>query len=248
MHVRVFAGELLAGSVVLTAAVVLLSHSGNSKTPLPPPPVTSAAAPHLKTYTTTFPRDESPIAEGGRWIAGKSAGMDWGDVLTSHGDAFGVAGPKPFADSVALLIGAWGPDQTAEAVVQAQHTYRAPEVSLRLRSSLTPHRCTGYEISEAVRTVDSDDAYLIIVRWNGPLADFTYLLHATGRHYGVKTGDVVRATIAGNVISAWKNGVLIGQAQDVTFPSGQPGFGFNEGRNGHYSISRFTVSARDSSL
>lgn len=214
---------------------------------LPPAPVTSATPPHVKTYTTNFPLRERPISEGGRWIGGKSVGLDWGDVSTSPSFAFGRAGAKPFADSVALLAGDWEPNQTAEAVVEAGFTNRAPEVSLRLRSTLSPHRCTGYEISNAVRSVPRDDAYLIIVRWNGPLADFTYLLQATGKQYGVTTGDVVKATIVDNVITAYKNGVIMGQAVDNTWKAGQPGFGFNEGRNGDYGITRLTVTASDSS-
>jgi hypothetical protein len=114
---------------------------------------------------------------------------------------------------------------------------------MRLRTSLSAHRCTGYEISFSLR---GDDAYLIIVRWNGPLADFTYLLNVTERKYAAKTGDVLRATIVGNIIVAYKNGVEMGRATDDSFASGQPGFGFNEGQNGNYGITSFSASAAGS--
>ena len=119
-----------------------------------------------------------------------------------------------------------------------------PEVSLRLRSSLSEDHCTGYEISDSLR---DKDPYLIIVRWNGPLADFTYLLNIKGEKYRVATGDVMKATIVGNLITAYKNGVEIGQAKDDTYVNGLPGFGFNEGKNGEYGITRFSVAATNAS-
>ncbi|MGC1159982.1 MAG: hypothetical protein WA891_19485 [Acidobacteriaceae bacterium] len=233
-----------AAPAVLSAALAVAGCRSKSQGQLPAAPVTSAAAPYTTTYTTRFPLKESPISESGRWVGGKTVGLDWGDVATTGEFAFGRAGPKEYADSVALLTGNWGPNQTVEAVVDKGRVFRAPEVSLRLRSSLGAHRCTGYEISSSLHA--DDTAYLIIVRWNGPLADFTYLLNVTGKQYGVTTGDVVKATIVGDVITAYKNGVQMGQARDATFQSGQPGFGFNEGKNGDYGFTRVTVTARDS--
>ena len=40
------------------------------------------------------------------------------------------------------------------------------------------------------------------------------------------TGDVIKATIVGNVISAYINGALLARATDSTFSSGQPGISF----------------------
>ncbi len=239
MDIRAFSagsGPILLAAVLMVAA----GCSGNSQGQLPPAPVTNATAPHSITYMTDFPLKEDPISEAGRWIGGKTGGIDWGDVSTTRGFAFGRAGPKEYADSVALLAGSWGPNQTVEAVVDRGHVFRAPEVSLRLRSSLAAHHCTGYEISSSLR--GDDTAYLIIVRWNGPLADFTYLLNVAGKQYGVTTGDVVKATIVGDVITAYKNGVQMGHAKDATFRTGQPGFGFNEGKNGDYGFTRVTAS------
>lgn len=206
-------------------------------------PVVKAASPivvQVHAYTTRFPLTESPISEGGRWLGGKTVGLDWGDISTTPGFAIGKAGPKHFADATALLKGNWGPTQSAEAVVVSKAVYRYPEVSLRLRSSLSARRCTGYEISNSLRKGKS--AYLIIVRWNGPLADFTYLVQVAGEKYGVTTGDVVKATIVGNLITAYKNGIELAHVTDSTYSTGSPGIGFNEGINGEYGISRFTVT------
>ena len=206
---------------------------------------TQPAVPHVVNYATTFKQTESPISEGGLWIGGKTVGLDWGNVSTTPGYATGKAGPKRFADSVALLTGDLAPNQSVEAVVDKRKVKdkQYPEVSLRLRSSLAKHNCDGYEISYSLR--DDDTAYLIIVRWNGSLADFTYLLNTQGKQYAVKTGDVVKATMVGNEIKAYKNGVLIGSSKDNTYIHGNPGFGFNEGQNGDYGFSSVNVSATD---
>jgi hypothetical protein len=199
-----------------------------------------AVHPHFNTYTTNFPLKENPISEGGHWISGKTVGIDWGDVSTTPGLAVGHAGPRRWADATALLTGTWGPTQTAEVVVSSKAIRRYPEVSLRLRSTLSAHHCSGYEISNSLRKDGS--AYLIIVRWNGPLGDFTFLTQLNGKQYGVTTGDVVKAAIVGNVITAYKNGVELAQVTDNTYPTGNPGMGFNEGLNGEYGITHFTAT------
>jgi hypothetical protein len=209
-------------------------------------PPASAAAAHPSgparraAYSTRFSRAENPISDGGHWINGAAVGLDWGDVSVTPGHAIGHSGTARYADATALLTGAWSPDQSAQATVFAGRTFRNPEVELRLRSALSPHRATGYEISFAVS--DDPSAYLIIVRWNGPLADFTYLARLYGSQYGVKTGDVVKAMIVGNVITAYKNGRMLAQVSDNAFSSGNPGMGFNEGGNGDYGWTSFSAS------
>lgn len=235
-----FSLETKFSCLALVIACVATVSGCSSSSKKPPARTAVPVAIHVHTYTTNFPLKENPISEGGRWMSGKAVGIDWGDISTTPGLAIGHAGPKPFADATALLNGTWGPTQTAEAVVYSKAVYRYPEVSLRLRSSLSSHRCTGYEISNSLRKGKS--AYLIIVRWNGPLANFTYLVQVGGAKYSVTTGDVVKATIVGNVITAYKNGLPLARVTDNTYSTGSPGFGFNEGINGVYGISRFTAS------
>jgi len=144
------------------------------------------------------------------------------------------------------LKGDWGPDQTAEATVhsvnQNENVYE--EVELRLRSSLSAHSATGYEIN--FRCSKTSNAYSEIVKWNGPLGSFTYLSQRQGSQYGVADGDVVKATIVGNVITVYKNGVQIAQATDSTYATGNPGVGFflegTAGVNRDYGFTRFTAS------
>jgi len=199
-----------------------------------------------RTFSTNFPLTESPISEGGNWINGSKTGLDWGYISTTAGQTHTHPGTAHYADATALLTGTWGPDQMALATVgnivnacKSDTCY--PEVELRLRSTLSAHSCNGYEIAFSLKP--NNRAYLIIVRWNGPLGDFTYLFNQSGLQYQTKTGDIVKATIVGNAISAYKNGVLIGQATDKIFTSGNPGMGFNEQTyNGDYGFSSFTAS------
>jgi hypothetical protein len=144
-------------------------------------PIALAATGTHRSYTTNFPLSENPLSEGGKWTNGQKDGLDWADVQTTSGFAFGTESggtrpaPQKYDDSAALLTGAWGPDQTAQATVRAvnQNDRIYEEVELRLRSALSPHKATGYEI--LFRSVKSAKSYCEIVRWNGPLGDFTYL-------------------------------------------------------------------------
>jgi hypothetical protein len=206
-----------------------------------------------RVYTTRFPLAENPISEGGQWVNGRQEGLDWADVCTRAGFAFGTEpGTAKYDDSTALLIGTWGPDQMAQATVRTanQSARIFEEVELRLRSSLSPHHATGYEI--LFRCLKTEEAYLEIVRWNGPLGDFTYLNRGTGSRYGVADGDVVEATIVGNVITAYINGVLMLQATDDTYASGSPGMGFYleaaSGVNSDYGFTDFMASAEPARL
>ncbi len=237
----VFSAKLVLLAMATASAIIVTSCSSNAKKSSVGRviPITG----HTIRYTTNFPLKENPISEGGRWIDGQTVGLDWGNISTTPGLATGHPGPKRFADATALLKGRWGPTQTAEAVVSSIKPFNYPEVSLRLRSRLSPHKCTGYEISSSLRKGKS--AYLIIVRWNGPLADFTYLAQIGGERYGVTTGDVLKATVVGNVITAYKDGIKLAQVTDDTYRTGNPGIGFNEGVNGDYGITRFTVTATD---
>src|SRR5882672_6733604 len=102
-----------------------------------------------RTHSTHFALTENPISEGGNWINGQTTGLDWHDVSTTPGLAIGHQSGSSYTDGTALLTGAWGPTQTVEAVVHTvkQHDSCYQEVEMRLRSALTAHSCTGYEIS-----------------------------------------------------------------------------------------------------
>ena len=199
------------------------------------------------TYTTNFPLTENPISEDGHWINGKVVGLDWANVATIQGLAYGTeSGGNGYDDSTALLSGKWGSNQMVQATVHTvkQNDKIYEEVELRLRSRLSAHKATGYEIN--FRCSKTANAYAQIVRWNGPLGSFTYLASAGGQQYGVANGDVVKATIIGNVITAYINGTQVLQATDKTYTTGRPGMGFflagATGVNKNYGFTNLTAS------
>lgn len=203
-------------------------------------------------YKTSFTINESPISEGGKWINGKAEGLDWSDVAVSSGLAHGTeSGTSGYDDSTALLSGTWGSDQWAEATVhsvnQTDDVYE--EVELRLRSTLSAHEAKGYEIN--FRCSKTDKAYAQIVRWNGGLGKFTYLNAKEGANYGVTNGDVVKASIVGDVITAYINGVEVLRATDSTYTNGSPGIGFflqgSGVSNNDFGFTSFTASDTSSS-
>jgi hypothetical protein len=223
---------ILMGLLLLLGAgwrLYRLSRTRKAALQLEEPFPVPAGEPH--TYTTNFAAAESPISDGGQWISGKAAGLDWSDVYASPGLAYGTeSGFDPrgrlYADSTAVLAGSWKPDQTVEATVYSVNQRREvfEEVELRLRSSLSAHTSTGYEV--LFRCLKTPEAYASIVRWDGSLGKFTYLAQKQGLQYGVSNGDVVKATVAGNVITAYINGVPVMQATDTLYPNGNPGMGF----------------------
>src|SRR5713226_6600461 len=48
-------------------------------------------------YATNFSLAENPISEGGKWLNGQTDGLDWTDVRTTRGFAFGteIGGNRP---------------------------------------------------------------------------------------------------------------------------------------------------------
>ena len=216
-------------------------------------------------YATNFsspPAPENPLSEQGRWINGKANGLDWNNVGTTNGFAFGTqTGSDGFSDSTALLTGTWAPDQSAQAtihIVAQDPGVTAEESEIRLRSGMSTTPCpgqstggcnTGYEINFSAVTGNS---YVQIVRWNGPLGSFTLL---NSRSQPVHDGDVVKATIAGNTITAFINGVQVLQVTDTTYNAAycsthacNPGIGFylqngsGTGNNQHFGFSSFTAT------
>ena len=173
-------------------------------------------------YSTNFAATENPISEAGAWIDGGTTGLDWGNVATIPGLAYGTSLTTQYADPTAVLTGTWASDQEAQATVEINGSVSGGphEVELRLRTTIAPHSITGYEI---IYSVDPNNPYIQIVRWNGALNDFTYL-NTTAM--SAADGDVLKATAIGSTITVYKNGTQVLQATDSTFSTGSPGIGF----------------------
>ena len=209
--------------IVLLATGCGSSPGGN---PIANPTTPSIKLDTQKTYSTNFPLSENPISEQGKWVNGGTVGLDWGNVQTSPGLAFGtvVSGGPPYNDSTAVLAGTWASNQMAQATVRTvnQNSAIFEEVQIRLRTTVTAHSITGYEFYFQCTADGSRHAQ--IVRWNGRLNNFTLLDDAMGP--GLHNGDVIAATVVGDTLTSYVNGVPIIQAKDSTYSRGSPGIGF----------------------
>ena len=195
-----------------------------------------------RSYRTRFERDENPISEGGLWLNGKKDGVDWADVITKNGHAYGAVtrmavserraeqvtlgaglsegGSLPegdYDDPTAVLTGEWGRNQHVKASVFSKNPTNQyfQEVEIRLRSEIRPNWCSGYEVFW--RCLKTEEGYAEIVRWNGKVGDFTSLKKLIGAEYGVKDGDEVEADIVGNHIRGIVNGREVISATDDRF-------------------------------
>ncbi len=225
--------------MVLMVNILLTACSSSGRAPQEgSPPVKQ------KTYATRFPLAEDPLSEGGNWINGGTAGLDWANVRTTPGHVVGTeSGSGGYDDSTAVLAGDWDSNQMAQAVVHtvSQNKGFFEEVELRLRTSITAHIITGYEIN--FRCTTDGSQYVQIVRWNGPLGNFTYVNTAVGP--GLRDGDTVKATVVGDTITVFINGKAVVQGKDSTYKRGSPGIGFFlQGAtdvNGDFGITAFTA-------
>jgi hypothetical protein len=222
----------------------------------------------VRSYSTRFQSDEEPIFEGGIWRNGRTDGIDWADVVSKSGLAHGgptrmssaerrveqgnledgIVPEGDYDDPTAALGGVWGRNQHAKGTVFVTNPTEEyfQEVQLRLRTTIEPNYCSGYEVFW--RCLQSETAYAEIVRWNGKVGDFTSLARLVGKEYGVKHGDVVEATIVGDVLKGFVNGVEMISATDGTFQSGGPGVGFNFGvgdTNVDHGFTSFEVETFD---
>lgn len=218
--VRLSTSVLLALVLSIQLSACSASSNGSFDTRSP-----SSARPQ-RIYMTSFSVSENPLSESGNWVDGGRTGLDWASVQTASGLAFGTeSGSGGYDDSTAVLTGNWSPDQMAQAVVHTtnQNSKISEEVELRLRTTITAHRITGYEINFKCTT--GRRSYVQIVRWNGPFGNFTFLktLHDGP---GLREGDVIRATVIGSTITAYINGKRVLQATDKTYDTGSPGIGF----------------------
>jgi hypothetical protein len=228
----------------------------------------------VRSYGTRFVVDEDPISEGGLWLLGKSHGLDWADIKTNGGQAYGETIPlkvaeRPAAhaqegsdsgsplsldeqvaritglhttesfvgdatDPTAILNGTWGRNHYARCTVFCRKPSNEyfHEVQLRMRFSVAPHVITGYELM--FRVLKTKVGYAEICRWNGPAGDWTSLDRNVGSEFGVEHGDVIEATMIGNLVKGFINGKEVLSATDDRFASGNPGFGFNFGNADTY--------------
>jgi hypothetical protein len=220
--------------------------------------VIAAIAIHVlaRTYTTNFPLNENSISEGGNWINSTPP------IRTNNGLAYGtqtgLESHPPYNDPVAVLSGAWGPDQAAWGTV---HTVNQKggniyeEVELSLRMTIAPTALHGYNVD--YKCSHDGSQYVEIGYWKGSPGNVIgsnpsepALAQGWNPVYpGLHDSDIIKATAIGNVITVYLNGVQILQYTD-TDPThthdGAPGIGFYlqgiSGVNTDYGFTSFTAT------
>lgn len=218
-------------------------------------------------YRTTFPLTENPIAEGGVWSNGKTEGVAWQNMRTTTNKAFGTQSGNSgiYDDSVAILKGTFGADQEARATVFSTVTAAAyfAEVELHLRGTVsTAGIIQTYEVLFSVNpSARSQGSYCEIAKWFGTQGGGTFNgLSLTGQQTitAPTTGDIVRARIVGNTLTAYINNVQVAQVTDsvglsgtAPYATGNPGIGHwlnNNGATGDvtsFGFSDYTAQTLD---
>ena len=185
-------------------------------------------------YSTTFTATEDPISEGAIWTNGGAVGLDWNNVKTANGRAYGSVNVSGYDDDIAHLKTSYidfNADQYVEATVYREVGY-APstakhEIELLVRFQITANNARGYEILWGGGGGVNGECY--IVRWNGVVTSYTAM--AGGNFDPLVDGDVCRVEISGNTITVKVNGstILTDQINDFggdVWTDGQPGIGF----------------------
>lgn len=184
-------------------------------------------------FETTFPATENPISQGGIWRNGLTNGLDWTDMQTSGGLAYGPANflSSTYDDATAILARSWSPDARAEAVVksinQQDGATTFQEVELRLRTSINGHVIKGYEFNWLC--THNGNQYHQVGYWYGPIGvqggcalgcAFDAVpnsinsggngMTAAFGNPGLYDGDTVGAQIVGNHVTTWitHNGIV----------------------------------------
>lgn len=197
-------------------------------------------------YSTSFSATENPISEGGRWTNGGDTGSDWQNVRTTTGSpnkAYGTGdSPGGSTDNIAILSG-FPANQSAQATVFIGSGYTpgsTHEVELLLRFQITANSARGYEVDFSF-----GGSLVQIIRWDGTIEDFHPLGNTPTDPGGLASGDVLNATMVGNLITVYKNGSSISTVTDNTFADGNPGMGFFMRPGGtleNFCFSQFTAT------
>ena len=207
----------------------------------------------MTSFSTTFPTAENPVSDGGQLITSTSPGVNWSGLklgsagnlpvapvdVVAAGEAESVDYANPnYGDALAVATGTWAPDQSASVV--AGNIPAQPggyeEIEIHLRTD--PATGAGYEI-----TWGYNNDYIAVAAWHAT-GGYTNLYFAQGPQYAIAPGDTLTASIQGDVITMYTNGVQVAQITDNsnTFTSGNPGFGFNQGGTSAYDISSFSAT------
>lgn len=197
-------------------------------------------APLLRTtkFSVAFSGTENPMVGDGGWKQGLTDGLDWNDVATNGSYAYSrqYDHDVDYSDATAIRTGTWANDQWASVVArntdESNVNYR--EMTIRLRSAVSAHVNSGYEVTATARTSQAGDGfnYLLVVKFNGTIGSFTSLYNPQGTQYSLQDGDTFTADIVGTTIRAWVRGVQVATVDTLVDINGNPLTGITSGNPG----------------
>ena len=150
-------------------------------------------------------------------------------MQTANGTAFAGAHNQGYDDNYARLAGTWGANQTIEATVHINVGAQLggnPEAILLVRAT---DDTNNIRAMEALFSLGGSHG---MVRWNGPLGNFTHASYncppgtpwAQGQP--LKTGDRLKMTVVGTRFTMYQNDVVLWCTVDPTLVGGSPGIAF----------------------
>lgn len=208
--------------------------------------VPSSVAPF--SFATSFPLSETPISENGIWT---NSGLGQSNVVSAAGSAYGTssaAGGGTTGDSAAILIQSVPANvQISTVLKKVSGTVDFQEVELLFRAAAGATALRGYECF-----LEQRGQYLSLVKRlgsNGGVEGVDYvILHETFSVTTPNDGDVFRATLVGNICTAFLAGVQIwthditkdkNNSTVTTYNSGSIGIGFDGPGSGGYTDSKW---------
>lgn len=196
----------------------------------------------MHSYTTTFPKAETPMYQCNSWLQGEADGTNWINIDTIVGQAYsdkfqGTVGGSNFDDPTAELKGTWSPDVMVQGTFFGTNKTDAgsEEVELRTRTTITSGSITGYEWDAIPNKATAANCSFDIGRWNGPVGNFNSIttgaspdFSTSGATACMTTGDVLTGQSIGTVHTAYINNNFVAEGVDSgagSFSSGNPGMG-----------------------
>jgi hypothetical protein len=174
----------------------------------------------LGQFSTSFTTSENPISEGGAWA--HNTANPWQKVQTTGANAIAAAYTELFDDAYAFLAN-WSGDNYEVIATVYWPGGGAGELELLLRLSDSATQVKAYECLYNV------GGSWQIVRWNGPLGDYTVIHQGGTVPGGGSDGNQIRATIVGSTITMyWRasptnSWTTLGSVIDSVLSSGKPG-------------------------
>ncbi len=183
---------------------------------------TSSPAPTVL-YQTDFNTAENPLSEGGNWTNPASA-LFTNAVQTTAGHAIGPTSSGN-NDAIRMLANISATNYSITGVVFGSPA-GAAEIELLLRctsANTSDFKCYECDIIPSLNVLN-------IEKWLGNQTVQTPRLGSVALPT-VSPGDVFKATISGNTITVFKNGVQLISVTDNSSPytTGKPGIGFDAG-------------------